>query len=402
MLHRFYVSNFSSIREEAELNFRIPRTTPDLSRFRKSQAKPRVRLPCVVALYGPNASGKSTVLRAIESTFEFITDSFANPPGKGKTEFPAFNIREKLVEPTRIEVEFETELFSPDLKSASICRYILELNRNKDSDQQSPSVGYEALFLLPKGRPKKVFERHEKERVDIAKEFKTNLVNSQYPIIPPNASVISTLARVEIEPFLSLVKWIDKFDSNLLTSDSWNSSDKWITRIYSDTPGFTEKISDFLPRIDVGIENMECFKHRNELDLRYNHRGLEKPVNFVDESSGTRNLIRMFPLIHRALESGNMVLLDNFDSELHPDLAAEIIRWFQSEEHNPRNAQLICSAHNTALLDSLEKEEVFITEKSTEGSTRVYGVRNIIGVPRTENLQNLYRSGVLGGLPNLG
>ena len=402
MLHRFYVSNFSSIREYAELNFRIPRTTPDLSRFRKSHARPGVRLPCVVVLYGPNASGKSAVLRAIESTFEFITNSFANPPGKGLTKFPAFNFREKLIEPTRIEVEFETELFSPDLKSTSICRYILELIRNKESDQKSPSVGYEALFLLPKGQPKKVFERHENEPVYIAKEFKTNLVNGQYPIIPPNASVISTLARVEIEPFLSLVKWIDKFDSNLLTSNSWNSSDKWITRIYTDTPGLTEKISDVLPRIDVGIENMECFKHRNEPDLRFNHRGFEKPVNFVDESSGTRNLIRMFPLIHRALESGNMVLLDNFDSEVHTDLAAEIIRWFQSEEHNPRNAQLICSTHNTALLDSLEKEEVFITEKNTEGSTRVYGVRNIIGVPRSENLQNLYRSGVLGGLPNLG
>lgn len=147
---------------------------------------------------------------------------------------------------------------------------------------------------------------------------------------------------------------------------------------------------------------MECFKYRNKPDLRFNHRGFEKPVNFVDESTGTRNLVRMFPLIHLALESGNMVLLDNFDSELHSDLAAEIIRWFQNEEHNPHNAQLICSTHNTALLDSLEKEEVFITEKSTEGSTRVYGVQNIIGVPRTENLQNLYRSGVLGGLPNLG
>ena len=402
MLHRFYVSNFSSICEEAELNFRIPRTTPDLSRFRKSQARPRVRLPCVVVIYGPNASGKSAVLRAIDSTFEFITNSFANPPGKGLTEFPAFNFREKLVEPTRIEVEFETELFSPDLESTSICRYILELIRNKDSAGQSSSVGYEGFFLLPNGRPKKVFEKHEEEPVYIAKEFKTNLVNGQIPIIPSNASVISTLARVEIEPFLSLVKWFDKFGSNLFISDPWKSSDKWITRIYSDTPGLTEKISDVLPRIDVGIENMECFKYRNKPDIGFNHRGLENPVNFVDESSGTRNLIRMFPLIHLALKSGNIVLLDNFDSELHPDLAAEIIRWFQSEEHNPHNAQLICSTHNTALLDSLEKEEVFITERSTEGATRVYGVQNIIGVPRTENLQNLYRSGVLGGLPNLG
>ena len=94
--------------------------------------------------------------------------------------------------------------------------------------------------------------------------------------------------------------------------------------------------------------------------------------------------------------------MDDFDAEFHADLAAEILRWFQSEDRNPHGAQLICSTHSLSLLDDLEKEEVFIAEKDRDGATRAYGVRQVPGVRRTEDLQKLYRSGALGGIPTFG
>lgn len=94
--------------------------------------------------------------------------------------------------------------------------------------------------------------------------------------------------------------------------------------------------------------------------------------------------------------------MDDFDADLHADLAAEIVGWFQSKERNMHGAQLICSSHNLALLDDLEKEEVFIAEKDRNGATHAYGVRQVAGVRRSEDLRKLYRGGVLGGLPTLG
>ena len=44
MIHKFSISNFHSVREEVVLDLRIPGTAPDLPRFRRSTAKPDIRL----------------------------------------------------------------------------------------------------------------------------------------------------------------------------------------------------------------------------------------------------------------------------------------------------------------------------------------------------------------------
>jgi hypothetical protein len=54
------------------MNFRVPTNAPDLGCFRDSRALPGQRLSLVVGLYGPNASGKSTILRAITTTAWFV------------------------------------------------------------------------------------------------------------------------------------------------------------------------------------------------------------------------------------------------------------------------------------------------------------------------------------------
>ena len=65
MIHTFSVSNYGSIRESVTLDLRIPGTAPDLACFRRSAARPDVRLPTVAVLMGPNGSGKTTLLRAL-------------------------------------------------------------------------------------------------------------------------------------------------------------------------------------------------------------------------------------------------------------------------------------------------------------------------------------------------
>ena len=79
MLHRIAVENFFSIADRQEINLKVPGNAPDLSCFRPSCAAAEDRLPTVVGFFGPNASGKSTVLRAIIATAAFARESFACP-----------------------------------------------------------------------------------------------------------------------------------------------------------------------------------------------------------------------------------------------------------------------------------------------------------------------------------
>lgn len=402
MIHRFYVKNFGSIREGMDLDFRVPGTTPDHPRFRGSATVPNVRLPSVIVLIGPNGSGKTTLLRAMTSTANFMARSLDYPSDEGILGFFAFGSQESRREPTRVEIDFDADWPPCGSDGRSALRYTLELLRDENGHGEASRVGYEALHAFPNGRPRRVFERRGGAPVHVARDLGLRPGDDRLASIPPDASVIATLAKLGVAPFAAMARDIGAVQSNIAGGVRWGPPDDVTARTYQELPEFVGKVSDVLPRFDLGIEEMKVYEMSGGPILGFKHRGLDAPVPLLRESAGTRHLIRTFPVLQSALGAGSPVVLDDFDAEFHADLAAEILRWFQSEDRNPRGAQLVCSIHNLSLLDDLEKEEVFIAEKDRDGATRAYGVRQVAGVRRAENLQKLYRSGALGGIPTFG
>ena len=132
------------------------------------------------------------------------------------------------------------------------------------------------------------------------------------------------------------------------------------------------------------------------------HRGLEGLIPLVMESSGTKRLFHLLPQVYIALDKGVPAILDEIDGDLHVDMIADMLGWFHSLETNPHRAQLLITSHNVGLLDDLEKEEVFIVEKTHDGATRVHGVQDVRGLRRDARLYPKYRAGVLGGVPKIG
>jgi uncharacterized protein len=66
MLYRLEIENFYSIRDPQVLDLCVPKSVTDHpERFAPAFRGAENRSPKVVALFGPNSSGKSTVLKAL-------------------------------------------------------------------------------------------------------------------------------------------------------------------------------------------------------------------------------------------------------------------------------------------------------------------------------------------------
>ena len=122
-----------------------------------------------------------------------------------------------------------------------------------------------------------------------------------------------------------------------------------------DDPAMRERIVAFSQYADLGIEDIE--KSGDVVTCRHNQYDAEGRVTqsvtfpFLDnESEGTIKYFSLaYPIID-ALDNGKPLIVDEFDSKMHPILTERVISLFNSKETNPRCAQLIFTAHDSNLL----------------------------------------------------
>src|ERR1700737_628722 len=133
MIFRLELENFYSVRDPHVIDLRVARNAPDLAdRFAPIHAGSADRAPKVVALFGANASGKSTVLRALAFLSWFVQDSFRLspvsdqlPPGADFQPCERFKSAEAADRPTRLCVHFTgaLEFSKPQEQWEKFCRY---------------------------------------------------------------------------------------------------------------------------------------------------------------------------------------------------------------------------------------------------------------------------------------
>ena len=403
MLHTFRISNYQSIRDEVALDFRVPQTTPDKPCFRRTAARGDLRLPTVIVFVGPNGAGKSALLRALADTIRFAAHSYGYQEGR-ILGFPAFLDPEGFAVHTQVEVEFDATWLGASSGSARRrFRYSLELERDRERGYFPARVHRELLLDFPKGRPRRLVARHRDRPVYVAKDVAMRPGDERLSHIPDNASVISTLARLGVETFAEIAADLGAVQMNVTAVDPARPDPDTTAHYYRDHPEVKDRMSSQLGRFDLGIEGMEVFQSPDgQWRLAFRHDGLAVPVAFEDESAGTRHVVQAFPALNYALSYGTLAVMDALDNDLHTSLVCELLDWFRRQDTNPHDAQLICSLHNYATFEELEKEEIFVVEKSAQEATEAFGLGEVAGLRRSSNLQKQYRSGVLGGIPGFG
>lgn len=408
MLIRFRVSNFKSIRDEQEFSM-VAGTLAGPTEQLRSVEGWDVDLLTVAAIYGPNASGKSTVLDALKFICFASSESHRAWRPEGPIPRNPFVLSlSEASEPSLFEVEF--------LLDRVRHRYGFVL----DSDR----ILEEWLYVYPRGRKQMWFTRE----ADASEPFRfgKHLVGENrtiQSITRNNSLFISAAAQNNHAQLLPIYHWLAagiRFSGPDLRTLGILLAQKMLQ-----DPESQSAILDVLAFADLGIVGVEIdrasAKERlnqlyaggtdltNKFRLRHQAAGIEDGVAipFAEESQGTQALLSLAVSLMDVLRSGGVMCVDELDASLHPSIAREIVRMFHDPGTNPRGAQLIFNTHDTNLLDSqvegarLRRDQIWFTEKDDAGATHLYPLTDF--TPRVdENLERGYLQGRYGAIPVVG
>lgn len=408
MLLRFRVSNHRSILEPVELS--MIAVDEDRAATRGFDGLSE-RVLTVAGIYGPNASGKSNVLDAIAWLSMAIAMSL-----RGWEDFiprDAHRFGKGPVSPTEFDLDLEIDGV----------RYTYRL------EVDDSVVLFESLDSYPEGRRRNLFTRRKNE---ISFRRGLNGTRAIQDLLTPTTLALSAGRRV-MNPeignvglmlaamrILGLRKrprfWrsgVGLLDSTkrLLSEDVANK-----LRIFG-VPDETTAVTgsrvamELLRFADPGIDDFAVTEEESarlgETRRHFGlvHRGEGEPVTFDldEESAGTQTWFRLIGPAFAALRFGVVLLLDEIDASLHPRLSARLIEIFQDPQTNTRGAQLVFTSHDTSLLNSLNRDEVWLTEKAPDATTRLVSLADFGGerVRRSLNLERAYLQGRFGAIPEV-
>jgi hypothetical protein len=407
MIHRLEIENFYSIRETQIIDLRIGGKVPDgEGRFAEINDDGGERVPKVVALFGPNASGKSNVLRALAFLRWFLVDSVNQAP-EAPLAYTHFADSTGEVAPTRIKAHFGwfydlSNVNLREMEGQPYAEYSYEV-RLLNFAGQGGTVLSEELRLHPAaGKSKRIFHRTADGKVQADPVFSMKGFGHILAKLRKNASLTSTVAQfVQESPVSVFLAWAKRIPSNLFL-EKLDLLEATVAQYYATNPQILTHLNEVISRVDLGLSSVALAQFSAGLGMIFAHKGLIHPLLFQWESEGTKSFVKNFPLIKEALIVGGIAVVDELDSVIHPMLLPEILHWFYDYQTNPHNAQLWFSGHSASLLEELKKEEIFFTEKDSQGRTKIYGLGDIDSVRRSDNFYQKYLGGVYGAVPRIG
>lgn len=119
------------------------------------------------------------------------------------------------------------------------------------------------------------------------------------------------------------------------------------------------------------------------------------------ESRGTHIFLARCRDILPVLDSGGLLVIDELETSLHPDLCGRLVDLFTREATNPNGAQLLFTTHVRDLLARLRRDEVALIDKEAGGRSVLVAASDFRGIRKRDDLRVLHRRGQLGGVPDV-
>lgn len=439
MLLRFTVENVLCFNTEASLSMIASSDDRHPEHVVAASSERRPAALRATALYGANGHGKSNFVNAIIAMRRVILSH------EWKTH-PFKLDAAAMAKPSRLVAEFRHDGFDYEYGVAI----------------QGKMIAEEWLFRTDKGnREHMLFERTTKKVSDGYKTKISAGPLLKKGTSPADGVKMETYIEVfasgmkETRPFLSeayergidiIVPAYTWFDE-ILTPIAATATYQPLFERAASEDNFREFLENFVKKCDVGIEHIKAntvqidrkvtsklpdniaskieemdddaiihiggsdghtmvIDHDDEgnvvlremSSVRKNKQGELVDFGFDEESSGTRRLLDLAPMLVD-VDDRRVYIVDELDRKLHPILAYQFVKAFLDNT----DLQLIFTTHNTHLmsLDLLRRDEIWFVQKRDDGSSDLYSLAELKVRPDL-NIKKGYLSGRFGAIPFLG
>lgn len=424
MIIQFAVENYRSIKDEQVLSL-VKSTGDEMpdNYFQSSAPKTPPLLKSAV-IYGANASGKSNIMKGLYALRYFIDTSFnKNPKQLTIAESFLFD-KNTLNEPTVLDISVIIPL------------------QNDNGELQDMRVDYgfvvdkervyeEWLSVYPKGRERNWFHREYNQEKDDYDWKMSDYLKGEKESWKNQTRFdqlfLSTAVHLKGEQLYPIYKFLtidmtvigvnrigNEFSKklcknnlekniliNLLNSVGIDVSDIIFKKVNVNS---YELVDESLPE-DVKVKvaqqiEQEIVAQNETFFVYYDDNGSRIEINLNQESDGTQKLFEFAGLILYVLYHGYVLVVDELNNSLHPDLVRFLVKLFNSE-YNKSNAQLIFTTHETSVLrkDLLRRDQIWFCEKGRDRSTTLYPLSDFKPHIEHEDIEEYYLHGRYGAKP---
>lgn len=415
MLLSFATTNFRSVRDRVELSMLKTGLKGLSSNYFKGNNKKLLLKSAVI--YGPNASGKSGFLRAIKALEYLVKRSASFSPDEHMAPFEPHRLEKACAGlPVTFEVSFIAKKIQYD--------YIVALN--------SKEIELEELYYYPTSTRTLLYSRSAGREMKFGDYYKGPKKTLE-KLLLPNQLFLSKAAENNVDALLDAYRFFTKGLTVYPMMEDYHENN--LARLYAKRLAedkeskFSKRFNALICALDTGIcavaaEEVdwkdykfpghlpEELKKKVQEDFKYDIK-TQHPVfdggknagftsfDVRDESAGTKSLFVIGGIILDALDHGRVLVVDEFEKNLHPSITQFLIQLFHNPVVNQNNAQLVFATHDITQLsnDHFRRDQVWFTEKNEYGSTSLYRCSDIQGVRLGTPLDKWYASGRFGATP---
>ncbi|SFU18919.1 ATPase/GTPase, AAA15 family [Algoriphagus locisalis] len=425
MILNFSVQNFGPVKEKQILSFEADSSTHLEDQY-VITTQSGIRVLKLGLIYGANASGKTTILRALD----FLRDLVLEPEEKKTAQLkfsPFLFDQDTPHNPSILSIEFiQKEIkyaYTVEFnKEAVLTEELTYFNPNKanifrrttDVENQFTEIKFGSKITVDKVYKKTLESNTLWNNTVLGGYLKTNIqINELRNVADWFEKHLKSLVltNTELDTYvmgnISEKKIVKNDITNILRRAGFNISDIVIDEKEEDIPDeLLEMFKERLKNKQVSLNDLINRGKVTALNLEFEHTvgGAKYSLPFLSESQGTQRYFGFAGLLAMMIKGSVIFPIDELETSLHPDLYNHFILSFLM---NTKNSQLIATTHNREILDNRDiyrNDTIWFTDKNEDSATELYSLADFDSsvIRNTSSVYNAYKIGKLGGVPNTG
>lgn len=434
MLVEFSIQNFGSIRDIQTISM-LADSDKTLEDYYVVNAG-GLRLLKLAVIFGPNASGKTMILKALN----FMREMILRPKQQKSDEIPFYPFQ--FDEASRNGTTTFKLIFIED-----------DIRHDYEIEFTSRYIVREEMSFAPNGRAAVLFSRitdPERQVSTVSFGSKVKINSKSLALLEGNTLWNSTVpaaftkSNIDLPELQRVQNWFDNYLQALIQPG--DELTEFANNVFKSSDENRSMMASFLQKADVQIAQIRLKVEEESLpdqpvhiipnqesnneklntppmefqgknlkltrnSLFFMHRIKSKgekdvlsPLPWEFESHGTMTYYRISAILAMLIQGRFAYSIDELESSLHPELMKHFILTFLA---NAKKSQLIFTSHNITFLeekDLIRKDAVWFTQKRPDGSTELYSLADFDSsvFRKNSSIINAYKTGKIGAVPSTG